>query len=122
MIELQRRVYPDIPAFRREHLESHLRVFPQGQFVVEAGDRLIGSASSLVVLWDDYGLHHSWNEEQIVVADLDLHLLDENRLKGTTIPLLDKRTDFYSLTAPMIVDVRGAVEKSQALEAASTPI
>ncbi|MCZ7654814.1 MAG: carbon-nitrogen hydrolase family protein [Rhodocyclaceae bacterium] len=26
------------------------------------------------------------NEEQIVVADVDLHLLDENRLKGTTIP------------------------------------
>ena len=37
------------------------------------------------------------NEEQIVVADVDLALLDENRLKGTTIPLLDKRTDFYGL-------------------------
>jgi predicted amidohydrolase len=37
------------------------------------------------------------NEEQIVVADVDLALLDENRLKGTTIPLLDKRTEFYGL-------------------------
>lgn len=37
------------------------------------------------------------NEEQIIVADVDLALLDENRLKGTTIPLLDKRNDFYSL-------------------------
>jgi len=37
------------------------------------------------------------NEEQIVVADVDLALLDENRLKGTTIPLLDKRNDFYGL-------------------------
>lgn len=36
------------------------------------------------------------NEEQIVVADVDLALLDENRLKGTTIPLLDKRNDFYN--------------------------
>lgn len=36
------------------------------------------------------------NEEQIVVADVDLALLDENRLKGTTIPLLDKRQDFYA--------------------------
>ncbi|MBK9019493.1 MAG: carbon-nitrogen hydrolase family protein [Sulfuritalea sp.] len=35
------------------------------------------------------------NEEQIIVADVDLALLDENRLKGTTIPLLDKRTDIY---------------------------
>lgn len=36
------------------------------------------------------------NEEQIVVADVDLALLDENRLKGTTIPLLDKRNDIYA--------------------------
>ena len=60
------------------------------------------------------------NEEQIVVADLDLNLLDENRLKGTTIPLLDKRTDFYSLTAPVIVDVRGEPSKQEA-EAVSAP-
>ena len=39
------------------------------------------------------------NEEQIVVADVDLTLLDENRLKGTTIPLMDKRSDFYSQRA-----------------------
>ncbi len=37
------------------------------------------------------------NEEQIVVADVDLALLDENRIKGTIIPLLDKRNDFYSM-------------------------
>lgn len=33
------------------------------------------------------------NHEQIIIADLELDLLDENRLKGTTIPLLDKRRD-----------------------------
>jgi len=43
------------------------------------------------------------NEEQIVVADVDLALLDENRLKGTTIPLLDKRNDFYGLRPETIV-------------------
>ena len=43
------------------------------------------------------------NEEQIVVADVDLDLLDENRLKGTTIPLLDKRSDFYGLSPEIVV-------------------
>lgn len=43
------------------------------------------------------------NEEQIVVADVDLALLDENRIKGTTIPLLDKRNDFYSLQPVTVV-------------------
>lgn len=60
------------------------------------------------------------NEEQIVIADVDLHLLDENRLKGTTIPLLDKRSDFYSLTAPVIIDVRGTASR-QETEAVPTP-
>ncbi|MCZ7654812.1 MAG: GNAT family N-acetyltransferase [Rhodocyclaceae bacterium] len=60
VIDLQKRVYPDIPAFRSDHLGQQLEIFPQGQFVVEEGDRIVGAASSLVVLWDDYGLHHTW--------------------------------------------------------------
>lgn len=51
-----------MPAYRRDNLESQLDVFPQGQFVVEMAGRFIGAASSLVVLWDDYGLHHNWSE------------------------------------------------------------
>ena len=35
------------------------------------------------------------NVEQIVIADLDLETLSENRINGTTIPLYDKRTDIY---------------------------
>lgn len=35
------------------------------------------------------------NTEQIVIADLDLSLLEENRINGTTIPLYDKRKDVY---------------------------
>lgn len=42
------------------------------------------------------------NEEQIIVADVDLALLHENRIKGTTIPLLDKRSDFYGTTPELV--------------------
>ncbi len=35
------------------------------------------------------------NAEQIVVADVDLALLGQNRLHGTTIPLFDKRKELY---------------------------
>ena len=45
------------------------------------------------------------NHEQIVISDLELDLLDENRLKGTTIPLLDKRRDVFSKDA-IIEDAR----------------
>lgn len=36
------------------------------------------------------------NQEQIIIADINLDLLDENRLKGSTIPLMDKRRDIYN--------------------------
>ncbi|MGH8679655.1 MAG: hypothetical protein ACREUQ_15070 [Burkholderiales bacterium] len=35
------------------------------------------------------------NVEQIVIANLDLETLTENRINGTTIPLYDKRTEVY---------------------------
>lgn len=34
--------------------------------------------------------------EQIVVADVDLDDLQSSRIKGTTIPLHDKRRDVYA--------------------------
>lgn len=42
------------------------------------------------------------NSEQIVIADLDLELLVENRISGTTIPLYDKREDVYNAPVAMV--------------------
>lgn len=58
--DLQRRVYNAIPAFRPEQFASLLHHFPQGQFIAEQDGRVLGIAISLVVLWDDYSLHHTW--------------------------------------------------------------
>jgi len=59
-IELQRRVYSFIPAFRPEQFDGLLARFPAGQFAAELDGRLVGIAVSLVILWDDYSLHHTW--------------------------------------------------------------
>jgi GNAT superfamily N-acetyltransferase len=60
--ELSRAVYPDNPPWNVAQLTSHLRVFPEGQFVaIERGTgRVAGMASSLIVLWDDYEMHTTW--------------------------------------------------------------
>jgi ribosomal protein S18 acetylase RimI-like enzyme len=62
--EITRQVYPGAPPWSRMQLESHLRVFPEGQFVaVEAGtERVVGMAASLILLWDDYEIHHTWRD------------------------------------------------------------
>jgi len=60
--ELQRRIYPTIAPWSRAHIEQQLRVFPAGQFVALLDGNVVGSASSLIVIWDDYGLDHNWRE------------------------------------------------------------
>lgn len=62
LLELQSRVYPDMPAWQPEQMRNQLRVFPQGQIVAEVDGELAGCASSLIVMWDDWGEFHTWDE------------------------------------------------------------
>ena len=59
---LSRVIYPYDP-WLDVHLESHLRVFPEGQLVaVDADDTLVGMAASLIVSWDDYDRLDSYDD------------------------------------------------------------
>lgn len=64
IIAVTRTVYPGAPAWTEEQLASHLRVFPEGQWVAVREDtgRIVGVAASLIVLWDQYDLDASWRD------------------------------------------------------------
>jgi ribosomal protein S18 acetylase RimI-like enzyme len=63
IIALTERVYPGSPPWSKEQLASHLRVFPDGQFVAVAPDgTIVGMAASLIVLWDDYEFDTNWRD------------------------------------------------------------
>ena len=62
LLALQQRVYPDIPSWTREQMHHQLEVFPQGQFIAEYEGEFAGCASSLIVTWDDWNEHHTWDE------------------------------------------------------------
>ena len=62
LIALQTRVYPDIPPWNLDKLKAQLDVFPQGQIVAEDENGLVGCASSLIVLWNDWSESHNWEE------------------------------------------------------------
>jgi GNAT superfamily N-acetyltransferase len=57
-------VYPFAPPWTSVQLESHLQVFPEGQFVAVdlTTQRVVGMAASLIVWWDDYDAHTSWRD------------------------------------------------------------
>jgi ribosomal protein S18 acetylase RimI-like enzyme len=62
--DLCRRVYPETPLWSPEQLASHLRVFPEGQFVAVSGphEHVVGMNASLIVHWDDYQTLDCWQE------------------------------------------------------------
>jgi GNAT superfamily N-acetyltransferase len=62
IIEMCKSVYTTSTPWHREQLESHHRVFPEGQLVAvdPADGRLLGMASSLIIRWDDYAPQGAW--------------------------------------------------------------
>lgn len=62
IIQLQMVCFPDMETWTREQLESHIDIFPEGQFCVEYDDKIIGSCSSLIVDFEEYDAEHSYNE------------------------------------------------------------
>jgi GNAT superfamily N-acetyltransferase len=64
---LQKESYPYLARYgniwRSEEIESHLQVFPEGQFVaVEPDGTVVGSASTLIVSLNPEYAEHTWKE------------------------------------------------------------
>ena len=84
LIALQARVYPTIPPWSQRKLREQLEVFPQGQIVVETDDGIVGCASALIVLWDDWAESHTWREIT-GAGTFDQHNPDGRTLYGAEV-------------------------------------
>jgi ribosomal protein S18 acetylase RimI-like enzyme len=67
IVDLQKESFPYLARYGNiwhpEELESHLRIFPQGQFVtVESDGTIVGSASTLIISLNPEYADHSWKE------------------------------------------------------------
>jgi hypothetical protein len=61
VVALQRRVYSEDLAWSIQELLDHSEVFPEGQLIGVDGTRIVGSASSLIIDWDDYAESARWS-------------------------------------------------------------
>jgi predicted amidohydrolase/ribosomal protein S18 acetylase RimI-like enzyme len=60
---LWKRCFPAaMGVWKREQIESQLRIFPEGQIVIEYGGKLVASSSSVIIDFDEYDDTHSWKE------------------------------------------------------------
>lgn len=62
IIALQKICFPDMQTWTYDQLESHLRIFPEGQICADYDGKIIGSSSSLIINFDEYDDQHSWDE------------------------------------------------------------
>ena len=107
VVELQKAAFPHMASegvyWKANQLEAHLRVFPEGQFVAEYHQQIVGSCSSLIVkLVPDYK-EHTWKEvcgdsffkghdpkgDSLYGADVSTH--PDHRRLGIATKLYDAR-------------------------------
>ncbi|WP_213423927.1 bifunctional GNAT family N-acetyltransferase/carbon-nitrogen hydrolase family protein [Bhargavaea massiliensis] len=62
ILRMQDECFPGMDPWERAHLESHLSIFPEGQFVAELDGKIIGSCSSLIINFDEYDDRHTWDD------------------------------------------------------------
>ncbi|HXV66472.1 MAG TPA: GNAT family N-acetyltransferase [Nitrosopumilaceae archaeon] len=66
IIELQKESFPIMAAegvvWKPEHLEAHIKLFPEGQFCAEYNGKIVGSSSSLIIKLEPEYKVHSWRE------------------------------------------------------------
>ena len=109
IVELQKQSFPlmakDGLIWDEYHLESHIRIFPEGQFCAELGGKIIASSSSLVMsLTPDYREHtykeataygmftnHTLKGDSLYGADISTH--PNSRGLGIATLLYDSRKD-----------------------------
>jgi len=62
--DLCRRVYPETSPWNGEQLGSHLRVFPEGQYVAASAgqEQIVGMTATLIIDQDRYDLFDSWDD------------------------------------------------------------
>ena len=64
IIELSKNIYREKTAWTERELASHLKVFPEGQFVAvdTRSHAVLGMAASLIVLWEHYEIRENWED------------------------------------------------------------
>jgi ribosomal protein S18 acetylase RimI-like enzyme len=107
IVELQKVSFPLMAVegaiWKPHNLESHLRVFPEGQFCAEYDGKIVGSISSLIVKLEPEYKEHTWMEvcggpnfgshdpkgDSLYGADVSTH--PDNRRFGIATKLYDAR-------------------------------
>ena len=87
ILQLEREAFPDIPderLWQRHQVESHIRTFPEGQWVVERDGVILGSCMNMRTSWERATTQHRWREIT-AMGTIDTHDPHGDTLYGVEI-------------------------------------
>lgn len=62
LVEMAQLCFPGMKSWGRDHIQSQIEIFPEGQLVVEIEGRLAASSSSLILEFDPNMAWHDWKK------------------------------------------------------------
>ncbi|HXT84698.1 MAG TPA: GNAT family N-acetyltransferase [Verrucomicrobiae bacterium] len=66
IVELQKESFPSMleegSVWREDHLKSHIKIFPEGQFCAKINGKIIGSSSSLIIKLNPNYADHTFSQ------------------------------------------------------------
>ncbi|MCB1214020.1 MAG: GNAT family N-acetyltransferase [Deltaproteobacteria bacterium] len=62
LVELEKLCFPKMLPWKKEQVASQLKYFPEGQMVIFYDGKLVASASSVIIDFNEYEEGHSWTE------------------------------------------------------------
>lgn len=62
LVELQLKCFPGMKPWKKEQIESQIKIFPEGQICIEYEGKIVSSANSLILDFAMYKEWHDWRE------------------------------------------------------------
>ncbi len=62
LVAIQQKCFPGLPVWTRAQIESQLKLFPEGQIVVECDGKVVASSNSLLLNYDDDIEWNNWKK------------------------------------------------------------
>lgn len=62
LVELSKEGFPGMDSFKSDHFQSHLDIFPEGQYCIEYKNKIIGSCSSMILNFNKFSSNANFDE------------------------------------------------------------
>ncbi|TVQ14262.1 MAG: GNAT family N-acetyltransferase [Bacteroidetes bacterium] len=62
LVRMQKISFPSMQPWSRENIENQLRIFPEGQIIIEIDDMVVASSSSFIIDSEDLDYEMTWDE------------------------------------------------------------